>query len=87
MSFIVLSKMKGEVVADDSKNAIQKYSSDMNHFLLPCRFFQKYAQSGLFEKSLIDYSKEFCIKDKLFLDHWVIRRFPMIDGKKAKKNY
>lgn len=68
MNFIVLSKKKGEVVADDSKNAIQKYSSDMNHFLLPCRFFQKYAQSGLFEKSLIDYSKQFCNKNKLFLD-------------------
>jgi len=55
------------ILTQDSENEIIVLDKPRVH-LLPSVNLEYYKANGLFEQSLIDWCKQFCSKDKLFLD-------------------
>lgn len=66
-SYFALSKSKYATVDDNADNQIV-YLNSRNVFLLPEVNIDYYAKNGLFECQLIDWCKQYCKKDRIFLD-------------------
>jgi FkbM family methyltransferase len=67
-SYFILSKTTlANDISDDSKNQIIYLNSSLT-YLLPKVNIDYYTHRGLFENRLIDWSKQLCSKDKVFLD-------------------
>jgi len=65
--YFLLTKSFTQPITNDDDNQLL-YLKNKQTFLLPSVNFDYYAKHGLFEKHLIEWSKQFCLKDKLFLD-------------------
>lgn len=65
--YFILQKPKDASLTDESKNQIL-LTSPMINYILPQNNFVYYAQNGLFEKSLIEWCRQFGDKNKTFLD-------------------
>jgi FkbM family methyltransferase len=75
-SYFILEKAKFKNVADDSENKIITIDNNNNDnsnprkniYILPYNNIEYYRNYGLFEKNLIEWSKQFCTIDKNILD-------------------
>jgi len=81
-SYFILQKVKNDNISNDSTNEIitidsttdsntstnTSTSTSKNVYILPYNNLDYYTNHGLFEKSLIDWSKQFCSSDKNMLD-------------------
>ena len=67
--YFLLSRPSNTRVDDNADNQIIHLNSGKRHlFLLPEVNLSYYWQKGLFESQLIEWSKQFCKPDKIFLD-------------------
>lgn len=66
--YFILSKTNNINISDDTENKIIDIDEKSLVFILPKNNFSYYFEHGLFEKTLIDWSKQFCNKDQIFLD-------------------
>ena len=64
--YFVLTKHENANVADDDNNQFLSFNRLV--YILPKNNLPFYIHHGLFEKSLIEWCKQFCTKDKIFLD-------------------
>ena len=64
--YFILSKNSEDVLTNNEKNKII-YIQNTN-YILPLNLKSCYINHGLFESNLIEWSKQFCNKDKNFLD-------------------
>lgn len=68
-SYFVLSKPKRVFVDNDSENQLVHLNGNCrNVYLLPSVNIDYYAKNGLFENQLIEWCRQFCRKDRSFLD-------------------
>ena len=67
-SYFVLSKSCSGRVDDRDELISMCGRREENVYLLPSVNFSYYFGNGLFESSLIEWSRQFCSKDKVFLD-------------------
>ena len=75
-SYFILEKSKFKNIADDNENKIITIDSNNNDndiprkniYILPYNNIDYYRKYGLFEKNLIEWSKQFCTIDKNILD-------------------
>ena len=65
--YFILSKPSGQSVTDDNMNQIISINSSLT-YILPSTNLNYYTNHGLFEKSLIEWTKQLCRKDKDVLD-------------------
>jgi len=65
--YFVLTKRTGSRVNDNTENQIVFFNQSETH-ILPHINMPYYASNGLFESSLIEWCKQFCQPDKVFLD-------------------
>jgi len=65
--YFILSKPNGSKTDDNTNNQIHSLIPNEVH-LLPLTNISYYAENGLFECQLIEWCKQFCHKDKVFLD-------------------
>jgi FkbM family methyltransferase len=68
VKYFVLTKPKEEKIDKNNENQIITLSEKVNVYILPENNLEYYNKNGLFEKSLIEWCKQFCSKDKVFLD-------------------
>jgi len=66
-NYFILSKPNGSKTDDNTNNQIYYLIPNEVH-LLPRTNLSYYAEHGLFECQLIEWCKQFCHKDKVFLD-------------------
>ena len=66
-SYFILSKRKDGHIADNSENQFF-ISEPRNTYFLPRCNLDYYTKNGLFEHTLIEWCKQFCSKDKYFID-------------------
>ena len=66
-NYFILTKPDTKPVNDNSSNQIL-YLNNLNHYILPQSNIEYYMKYGLFEANLIEWSSQFCSKDKVFLD-------------------
>ncbi len=64
--YFLLTKPFKKDIGDDTDNQIVSFHS--NTYILPRNNLRYYVDHGLFEKHLIDWSKQFCDSSKVFLD-------------------
>jgi FkbM family methyltransferase len=62
----ILSKHKNMPIDNNSSNQIISFTE--NTYILPKNLLDYYISNGLFEKELIEWSKQLCSKDKIMLD-------------------
>ena len=67
-TYFILSKDATEPVDRDDHNQIVEPKTNHNVYILPQTNVDYYRQHGLFEKSLIEWSKQFCDPDWVMLD-------------------
>lgn len=67
-NYFILTKPKQMLITDDNENQIIDINKKSNIFILPRNNINYYINNGLFEKHLIGWCKQFCSKDKIFLD-------------------
>jgi FkbM family methyltransferase len=68
-SYFILSKSKTSThVYDNTDNQIIDLNNNRLAFFLPKNIISYYCENGIFESELIDWSKQFCSKEKIFLD-------------------
>ena len=78
-SYFILKKSKNDNISNDNKNEIvtidntsntsnTNNNSNQNVYILPYNNIDYYKNYGLFEKGLIEWTKQFCSKDKNMLD-------------------
>jgi FkbM family methyltransferase len=65
--YFILTKENNKKVDDNTNNQII-YLNDKIHHILPQTNIQYYCENGLFESALIEWSSQFCKKEKVFLD-------------------
>ena len=65
--YFILSKNPSKSVADDDNTQLYSINSSLT-CILPSTNMDYYAKHGLFEKNLIEWSKQLCSKDKNILD-------------------
>jgi len=65
--YFILTKDGSSSAADNDKNQIM-YTNSSQTFILPRVNLEYYASHGLFENHLIEWSKQLCSSDKIFLD-------------------
>lgn len=65
--YFILTKDSHVAVGDDEKNQVMT-TNNQTVFILPQVNISYYIDHGLFEKNLIDWSKQFCSKNKNFID-------------------
>ena len=65
--YFILTKPPDSPVNDNGRNQII-YTNNLQSFILPEINLDYYYKRGLFESSLIEWCKQFCSKDGLFLD-------------------
>ena len=66
-SYFLLSKSPERDVANNESNTIFT-NQNQTVYLLPKNLMNCYINDGLFESRLIDWCRQFCSKDKVFLD-------------------
>jgi hypothetical protein len=74
-SYFILQKPNNKNIGNDDENKIitidnnnNYYNSKKNMYILPYNNLDYYKNYGLFEKNLIEWSKQFCSIDKNMLD-------------------
>ena len=73
-SYFILQKPKYTTIGNDDENKIitidnnNNINQPKNIYILPYNNIDYYKNNGLFEKGLIEWSKQFCSKDKNMLD-------------------
>jgi FkbM family methyltransferase len=67
-SYFLLTKPKKLEIDKKGENQIIKLSEKMNVYILPENNLEYYNKNELFEKSLIEWCKQFCSSDKVFID-------------------
>jgi FkbM family methyltransferase len=74
-SYFILQKPNNKNIGNDDENKIitidnnnNNYNSKKNIYILPYNNLDYYKNYGLFEKGLIEWSKQFCSSDKNMLD-------------------
>jgi len=65
--YFILTKQSGSQINNNAENQIV-YLNNKEVHILPQINLPYYASHGLFESNLIEWSKQFCSKDKVFLD-------------------
>ena len=65
--YFILSKNPRQSVAEDADTQLHSINSPLT-YILPSTNIDYYAKHGLFEKNLIEWSKQLCSKDKNVLD-------------------
>jgi FkbM family methyltransferase len=65
--YFILSKPSDKTVDSNSENQIV-FLNRSQTFILPQINLEYYSKHGLFENQLIEWSKQFCKEDKVFLD-------------------
>lgn len=65
--YFILTKMPGSRTDDNTANQLIHLNNKETH-ILPEINMSYYSANGLFENSLIEWCKQFCSKDKVFLD-------------------
>ena len=65
--YFILSKNKQSEVPQNDDNQTM-YLNNRNVFILPENNLDYYHKNGLFESNLIEWCKQFCKKDRIFLD-------------------
>ena len=65
--YFILTKRPGSQIYDNNDNQIV-YLNNKDVHILPQTNLTYYATHGLFESNLIEWCKQFCSKDKVFLD-------------------
>lgn len=63
--YFVLSKSINDII-DNKNDRIMTFTA--NNYILPKNLIQCYISNGLFEKTLIDWSKQYCNPNSVFLD-------------------
>ena len=66
-SYFVLTKPKNQHVSHNHENNIVTTTGKIT-YILPQTLLTCYANNGLFESGLIEWCKQFCSDDKIFLD-------------------
>ena len=66
-SYFVFTKPKDQNISENHENNIISTKGRIT-YILPENLFTDYATTGLFESGLIEWSKQFCSPDKIFLD-------------------
>jgi FkbM family methyltransferase len=67
-TYFILSKPKtSEDITDKSQNQILYLNNNFN-FILPQNLMTCYIENGLFESNLMEWCKQFCNPNKIFLD-------------------
>jgi len=66
--YFILSKLEQNEVYRNTEDQLITISPKNNVYILPKINLDYYAKYGLFENQLIEWCKQFCSKDKLFLD-------------------
>lgn len=66
-SYFMMLRPKSSSILDSSNEDIV-CAKNKNSYILPSNLLSCYASDGLFEGALIDWCKQFCMKDKVFLD-------------------
>jgi len=68
--YFILTKPKdsGKSVADNSENQVVHLNDNKLSYILPQNLMTYYCEKGLFEANLIEWCKQFCSKEKTFLD-------------------
>ena len=67
MSFFILSKNKTINVDKKEEDNIISMTNKTN-YILPRNQINYYINNGLYESGLIEWSKQFCHKDKIMID-------------------
>ena len=67
-SYFLLTKQKEEKIDKNNENQIISLSKNVNVYILPENNLEYYNTNGLFEKNLIEWCKQYCSKDKVFID-------------------
>jgi FkbM family methyltransferase len=65
--YFILTKSSTSKVDDNEENQIVQINRPMS-FILPSTNLSYYYSHGLFESSLMEWAKQFCSKEKVFLD-------------------
>ena len=65
--YFILSKSPSSDTADNSKDQFVSMNSPLT-YILPQINIEYYVSKGLFENRLMDWTKQLCSKDKIFLD-------------------
>lgn len=65
--YFIMTKPTNKPVNDNNQNQII-YLNNLNNFILPQSNIDYYMKNGLFEANLIEWSSQFCSKDKIMLD-------------------
>ena len=66
-SYFVLTKPKNQHISENEENNIVSTKGRITYILPDC-LLSCYASNGLFESGLIEWCKQFCSPDKIFLD-------------------
>ena len=74
-SYFILKKSRNDTIGNDDKNEFitidntnTRNNQPKNVYILPYNNLEYYKNYGLFEKGLIEWSKQFCSSDKNMLD-------------------
>lgn len=65
--YFILTKPTKKNIQDNTENQIVKFNT-ADQYILPETLIECYVRNGLFESSLIEWCKQFCNKEKTFLD-------------------
>jgi len=66
-SYFILSKSPNKEICNNDDNGVVLLQNKIN-YILPRNLLTCYSEKGLFESGLIEWCKQFCRKDKTFLD-------------------
>lgn len=67
-NYFILTKTIKDEVNHNNNNEIITFNTEKYTFILPYNNLTYHIQNGLFESNLIQWSKQFCSKDKIMLD-------------------
>ena len=65
--YFILQKSQNEKI-DDNKTTQIIYTNNLNSYILCKNLIDDYIKNGLFESNIIEWSRQFCRSDKIFLD-------------------
>ena len=66
-NYFILTKIKNTLIADNEENKVMVFDSK-DIYILPQNNLEYYINHGLFEKHLIDWCKQYCSTNNIFLD-------------------
>ena len=65
--YFILTKQQNKEITNNDTNQII-YLNNYKTYILPQNNIDYYINNGLFESNLIEWSRQFCSKDKIMLD-------------------